>query len=523
MEMVEHDSVRSYDLRSLFGGMMKLGTESQNVAGSIRLSWNLKRWATAADDRPSRLRRHAQELVQRPGYEMCVMLLIVANSLFLGCQVQHEALYRSPLRWNLEVEAFFCTAFTLELLMKFYAGRRRFLFGSEASWNWFDVLVVVLMLFDMIVSVTVDDTSGVWAQASGLRILRVLRVIRFLRSVRQLQFFSQLRIMVQSIMFSFRPLLWASIVLLGMFFVFGICLTQGVVDYLQKNSSWEEDSSAELRTYFGTLERSMLSLFKAMSGGINWGELLDALSLLQVHFQCVFLFFVLFAVFGAANVVTGIFVEIANHWAHHDSHTQVQAESEQKLFCIKALMEIFHELDPGGHGTVTLERMLDAFREGDARVVNSFHALRLEVMDVRTLFLLLDRDQKGFISTEEFLLGCFRLKGEAKTLDVMKLQYQTEWIMHNLVRIAEKLDDLRTQPIEPAEGGDTPRDGPCLFRSLSAQVSSQQWQKLLDRTAPSSDAAGVSPSPRGSPTAAAIPGSRSLWGRAPEPAHSLDL
>jgi hypothetical protein len=506
MEMVEHDCVRSYDLRGLFGGMLRTSTESQTLS-NMSLSWNFKRWSQGSqyDDRPSWMRRCARELVQKPAYEVCVMLLIVANSVFLGCQVQHEALYREPVRWNFEVEAFFCVAFTLELFMKIYAGGWQFFFGSEATWNHFDVLVVVLMLVDMVVSLSVDTRSGFWAQASVLRILRVLRVVRFLRSVRQLRFFSQLRIMIKSIMFSLKPLLWASTVLAGMFFVFGVCLTQGVVDYLQKSHSWDDDSSADLRTYFGSLERSALSLFKAMSGGINWGELFEVLSLLDVHFRCVFLFFVLFAVFGAANVVTGIFVEIANHWAHHDSHTQVQAESEQKLFCIKALLELFNELDPSGHGTVTLEGMLCALREGDERLVNSFHALRLEVMDVRTLFLLLDRDRKGFISTEEFLLGCFRLKGEAKTLDIMKLQYQSEWVMHNLVRMQEKLDDMSNRPSRDPPASDAmPRDESCLFRNLSAQVTSHQLKQVLRRSqsaglAPSSGGTGMSASQGESP------------------------
>jgi len=370
------------------------------------------------------------------------MLLIVANAVFLGWQVQHEALTRKPVKCEREVEAFFCVVFAMELLLKIYAFGLRFFCGGEGSWNSFDLAVVLLMLLDFFTSISQEMRSGFWTQASGLRIFRVLRVIRFLRSVRQLKFFTQLRIMIRSIMFSLKPLLWASLVLSGMFYVFGLCLTQGVIDHLQDTDSWDDESSAEMRQYFGTLERCVLSLFEAMSGGINWGELFAVLSPLALPFKCVFLFYVLFAIFGAANVVTGIFVEIANHWARNDKASQEHGATEKRLTSIKRLQELFNELDPGGDGTLTFESMHEALLDVNNGLVSSFHALDLEVTDVRTLFLLLDRDRRGFINVEEFLLGCFRLKGEAKTLDVMKLQYQCEWIMHNMASMMNMLNRL---------------------------------------------------------------------------------
>ncbi|CAK0843021.1 unnamed protein product [Prorocentrum cordatum] len=253
----------------------------------------------------------APDVVKDSRYEICVMLLIVANSVFLGWQVEHEALTREPVKFEIEIEAFFCAVFSMELILKVFACGLGFFGGSEASWNCFDLFVVLLMLVDFFASISQEMSSSLWSQAAGLRIFRVLRVIRFLRSVRQLKFFTQLRIMIRSIMFSLKPLLWASLVLSGMFYVFGLCLTQGVIDHLQKTNSWDDASSSDMLQYFGTLERCALSLFEAMSGGINWGELFDTLSPLAFPFQCVFLFFVLFAIFGAANVVTGTVADLS--------------------------------------------------------------------------------------------------------------------------------------------------------------------------------------------------------------------
>jgi len=411
------------------------------------------------------------------------MMLIMANSIFIGYQVEHEAHTRKEMQRSLEIEAFFCVVFTLELVVKVYALSWTFWSGSEVSWNLFDIFVVVLMILDFFVSVSQSTAeSSLWSQMSGLRIFRVLRVVRFLRSVRQLKFFMQLRIMIRSIMFSLRPLLWAAIVLLGMFYVFGIILTQGVIDSLQKHESWDDEASVELRRYFGTLEDAALSLFQAMSGGINWGVLFEALSPLAVHFRFVFLFFVLFAIFGAANVVTGIFVEIANHWARNDKASQEHGATEKRLTSIKRLQELFNELDPGGDGTLTFESMHEALLDVNNGLVSSFHALDLEVTDVRTLFLLLDRDRRGFINVEEFLLGCFRLKGEAKTLDVMKLQYQSEWMMHNIANMLDIMtsrDAWQKAEATPHYGAEEPSFGFTTdFRSFPALVACQQLAQL---------------------------------------------
>merc|ERR1712203_4802 len=68
----------------------------------------------------------------------------------------------------------------------------------------------------------------------------------------------------------------------------------------------------------------------------------------------------------------------------------------------------------------------------DASMVAYFSALGLEIADVKSLFVLLDRDQTGSIDIEEFLVGCLRLRGEARSLDLAKLQFESEWMVQSL-------------------------------------------------------------------------------------------
>ncbi|CAK0820519.1 unnamed protein product [Prorocentrum cordatum] len=429
IELIEHDPIGSYDLQGLW---LDSAPTTRSSTVWMKMPWSFRRFVANFDCGNSAAQQRVQKLVSSTCYEVCVMLLILANSVYLGWQVEYEAQTQKKLPMTSEVEAFFCIVFTAELAMKMYGMGCHFWTGGDAAWSYFDVFVVLLMVLEFF--------GNVNQQVSGLRILRVLRVVRFLRSVRQLRFFAQLRIMIRSIMFSLRPLLWASIVLMGMFYLFGLCFTQGVTDHLREHDLWEDSSTADLRRYFGTLHRCALSLFEAMSGGINWGVLFDTLSPLQLRFRFMFLFFVLFArwrIFGTANVVTGIFVEIANHWARSDSSSMEQFAAEKRTNVMSRLRDLFQDLDTGGDGRLTLEGMRHVIFNVSRGLIDRFHALDLEVTDVRTLFLLLDRDQKGHITLDDFLLGCLRLTGEAKTLDVMKLQYQCEWMMHTISTIVE--------------------------------------------------------------------------------------
>merc|ERR1719443_2026561 len=68
---------------------------------------------------------------------------------------------------------------------------------------------------------------------------------------------------------------------------------------------------SDLSTKFGSLSSSMLVLLKSMSGGMDWGEVSDTLEDLGDVYVGLFVFFIVFSIFGVMNVVTAIFVDTA--------------------------------------------------------------------------------------------------------------------------------------------------------------------------------------------------------------------
>lgn len=98
-----------------------------------------------------------------------------------------------------------------------------------------------------------------------------------------------------------------------------------------------------------------------------------------------------------------------------------------------------------------------------------FSAFGLDFSDVMTLFTLLDRNSDGCINRDEFLRGCLRLQGEAKSFDLATLNLRVEWLMHNLSSMCETVVDMsakfgdNSQSSLKSPRGDEQEQGPRLF------------------------------------------------------------
>merc|ERR1712232_1285629 len=114
--------------------------------------------------------------------------------------------------------------------------------------------------------------------------------------------------MVYSVVYSIVSLLWVFILLLFIMYFFAIFFLNGVVEYFRDTQDPSSELSKELIRLFGTLEHALQSLFMSISGGIDWGDVMESLTHVNWMYGKIFIFYIFFMIFGVLNVVIASFV-----------------------------------------------------------------------------------------------------------------------------------------------------------------------------------------------------------------------
>lgn len=362
-------------------------------------------------------------LVEHPCFDPAMGALIFLNAILMGVQTEFSA---QAARSGAEeppiisyAGSVFCLAFTAELILRFLAqGPWDFLFSASRYWNLFDVILVGMQVFEELVSVMVSSKDGeVNTSYSFLRVLRVLRLVRVARLVRVLRLIKELRTMIQSIFSTLSSLVWTVVLLLLLIYIAAICFTQLVADYGMKDPELVVEGTL-FHTYYGTVWLTVMSLYQAITGGISWRELCDVLmetgngGLVGIIFSM----YVAFTCLTVFNVITGVFVDSALNMKKKEDLRDME----------ESLWEVVDSMDLDKPDRIKRSEFNQ--RVSDPKLQAYFKDLDLHVEEATCLFDLLDFDKKDEIETVEFVNGCKRLRGTAKSLDMMTLMTQVRRI-----------------------------------------------------------------------------------------------
>jgi len=359
--------------------------------------------------------------------------MIIGNTVLMGVStnwsVEHYWEEELPVALTV-LDHIFTTWFALELLLRIAGSGCSFLRSRDWGWNFFDFAVVSADITTNLVQVAAAGTRE--AGGSGLstvRLLRVLRVTRALRLVRILRFFRELRMMVLSVLRSGTSLVWSIVLFYMDVFLFAVYLTQNVTVHLHDHGE-ESEVKEDLIELFGTMSSAVYTLFMAVSGGISWVEV--SRPLMKVHWSnsVVLVFFVFFTVYALTNIITGIFVDTAIQSAHNDREEVIQTQLLQWETTMQEMKELFSEADGDADGAITFEELMRHLR--DERVRAHLAAMGLQLQEAGNLFRLLDMDKSGSLSIDEFLMGCMRLKGNARSIDLATLMYESKKMFSTL-------------------------------------------------------------------------------------------
>jgi len=396
---------------------------------------------------------------------------IAANTLYIGVAADHqvknsyrriEGVQQEP-SWT-TADLLFTVWFAVELLMRMAADKRAFLCGDEYKWNWFDGFLVLNSAVEIIWPIS--------ANLSFLRILRVFRVVRVVRVVRTVKALKSLRTMVFALLNSFVCLMWAFVMIVIIMFVFGIIFDNAVAgyfDYLDVNNEMDVANAMMVHTYFGTLYETMVSLFCAITSGNDWmvyAELLRLLDHGEFYFA-IFAFYVAFCMVGMLNVVTGIFVDSAVCTRTEDEVVECFKEDEKRTS--EEVKRIFKEADKDNSGTLSFQEL--ARHLENPWVKAYFSGLDIDPSEAGIIFTLIDTDGSDSVSIDEFVDGTMKLKGHAKSIDVLSMMFDNVRFMMKFGNLCNFIEE-HIRDIKQAVAPDAAPVGPVLQANQHADKSS---------------------------------------------------
>ncbi|CAJ1422505.1 unnamed protein product [Effrenium voratum] len=369
-------------------------------------------------------------VVHHPGFDIFFSMVVILNSIYIGFEV--EASIQVPPQRPPVMQAFqysFTFLFAAELLLRLCANGRQLFAGDDWIWSLLDVFIVLTSFWEVIVDVvyyasdgktSVDSIAGL-SSLKAFRIIRITRILKTVQLARILRFVVALRTLVTSIFHTLKSLMWAMVLLMLIVYVFAVLFTQAVNDFANDPVSQQLYTEYELeasKLYFRNLSATMLSLFMSIAGGVSWEQVLLALYKISYVWVAIFLFYIAFTYFAVLNVVTAVFCQSAIDSAQNDHATMMHAVLANKQAHLEKVKDLFSRLGAEETGSITYLMFKEKIDSPEVR--EYFESLGLDVWDAWSFFKMLDLDDSGAVDMEEFLMGCLRVRGSAKAIDLSK-------------------------------------------------------------------------------------------------------
>ncbi|XP_060540015.1 voltage-dependent T-type calcium channel subunit alpha-1H isoform X1 [Pantherophis guttatus] len=311
---------------------------------------NHEDWSLYLFSPQNRLRANCQKVIAHKMFDHVVLVFIFLNCITIALE-RPDIDPNSTERIFLSVSNYIFTAiFVAEMMVKvvalgFFSGEHTYL---QSSWNVLDGILVFVSIIDIIVSM---------ASAGGAKILGILRVLRLLRTLRPLRVISRapgLKLVVETLISSLRPIGNIVLICCAFFIIFGILgvqLFKGKFYYCEgidiRNISTKTDCRKAhykwvRRKYnFDNLGQALMSLF-VLSSKDGWVNImydgLDAVGIDQqpsrnhnLWMLLYFISFLLIVSFFVLNMFVGVVVENFHKCRQHQEAEEARRREEKRL------------------------------------------------------------------------------------------------------------------------------------------------------------------------------------------------
>ncbi|XP_061912234.1 voltage-dependent T-type calcium channel subunit alpha-1G isoform X1 [Entelurus aequoreus] len=298
----------------------------------------------------SRFRDVCNKIIHHKMFDHVVLVIIFLNCITIAMERPHID-PTSAERIFLTLSNYIFTAiFVTEMTVKIAAlgwcfGNKSYL---RSSWNILDGMLVMISVIDILVS---------FFSNSGTKILGMLRVLRLLRTLRPLRVISRapgLKLVVETLMSSLKPIGNIVVICCAFFIIFGIlgvqlfkgkffvCQGEDVRNITNRSDCLQASNKWVRHKYnFDNLGQALMSLF-VLASKDGWVDIMyDGLDAVGVDKQPVmnynpwmllyFISFLLIVAFFVLNMFVGVVVENFHKCRRHQEAEEAKRREEKRL------------------------------------------------------------------------------------------------------------------------------------------------------------------------------------------------
>lgn len=315
--------------------------------------------------------------------------------------------------------------YIIELVLYFLVHRLYFFVNENAGWNILHLVLVIFSILDLASHGGSDETGTVMY----MRSLRFCRVTKAFRIFRVMSSFHELASMLRSFTSCLWAMLWSFLLLYLLLFLSALIFAQGISESLSAGEFLGEEEV--VKSHFGTVGRTMLSLYMSVTGGADWSLYYDLIERTGFVYPWLWLSYTFLFTFALVNILTALFVEKAVEGAKPEREYRILHERKKLVEQAEELRELFYKIDLDHSGAISFDEFMSCMM--DYNIITFMSSLGIEVNDAELLWKLV-AGQDGELEIAHFVDTCMAVKGQASTLDIQKQLMSIERVAETLRR-----------------------------------------------------------------------------------------
>lgn len=370
--------------------------------------------------------------VDRWSFDFLISFVIILNVVVIGLEIDHGEKDDRAWYWII-IEFLFCIFFCTEILLKTCYHGWQWIFDD--LWNLLSTTIALLAVVNAFLSL-----AGVRYELRLFYLARVAWAIRLLCGLNAEKGLKELRMVIQGLLGSFSMLFWTVMLLLFFIYVFAVFATSNIgrsddFDELEKLSNgFDRDA------LFGSVGRSMYTVLQCTTRDVWSSGIARYVIQRDVWMFLSFLIFLGVLTYGILNLVVSVIVEQTLTAARNNAARNKSRDEKKKKADLEGLRRIFEIVDEDGNGDLTATEFMKAVQDND-EVMWRMRELDLPIDDASRLFSVIDGDGSRSLSLQEFVEGCSKLKGPARSRDLLAITAQADTLQGKLDELGEQVKD----------------------------------------------------------------------------------